>query len=277
MLPIMETAHKATPQERMKKARDAARMNGKSPTARGKEKMNTALYWVYRWGSASPTMIDLVGGAQGRGLAARLVRQGLLTRTRTESGGGLANIPAAILTLTELGLQEAERRSDELLAYELDPYKVRQVQLRHDYLAQWYTLLALQGGKITDFLTERQLAHRSAANLKQPDVVWLNEGRRTAIEIELSAKWGRELDQFVYASILSLLNKQDKPRMFDSLGIFSDSPAILRRYQAAFAPGATFRTWGKDEQRRWVVDEELCVPDWMGEPGRVFYVEIPDD
>lgn len=273
----METVHKATAQARMKRARDAAKLNGKSPTARGKEKMNAALNWVYRWGSTSSTLIDLVGGAQGRGLAARLVRQGLLARTRTESGGGLANIPIAILTLTELGLQEAERRSDELLQYDLDPYKVRQVQLRHDYLAQWYTVLALQAGKITDFLTERQLVQRSAANLKQPDVVWLNEERRTAVEIELSAKWGRNLDQFVYASILSLLNKQDKPRLFDSLGIFSDSPAILRRYQAAFAPGAKLRTWEKDGQRRWVINSELSVPDWMGEPGRVFYVEIPDD
>lgn len=238
----------------------AERLAGKSPRARGEEKMHAALIWVYRWGWSTIAIVDQIGGNVSNGLASRLVKGGLLARTRTESAGNVKGVPQWILTLTELGQQEVERVIAELQPYELDPYRIRQDLLRHDAIAQAATARNLKAGVITGYLTERQMAQQSQAGIKQPDVLWqLSGDTRMAVEIELSGKWDRHLDQFVSSSLRGL---HERTR-FDQLAIVSDSPAIIRRYAAAFTPGAKFSVWKKDEQRRWHRTGIDSVPQWI--------------
>lgn len=222
-----------------------------------------ALDWVYRWGWSSPSTIDSLAGTVRRGLAARLVRQGLLRSTRTASGGGVKGVPATILTLTATGLSVVERVRESLLAYELDPYRYRQDQLRHYQLAQAATDQGLQLGKISSFQTEKEYAALSEAGIKQPDIIWfLPQGLKTGVEVELSAKWGRELDHFILACLRALQAKDGQPATLDFIALVSDSPAILNRYQAAFQPGAKFNRWRKDERSRWEVADAVQVPIW---------------
>lgn len=255
-----------TEQDKMLVARAALQtaLAGKSPRQRGIEKVHAALNWIYRWGWSSPSTIDLVGGAAAHGLAARMVKRGLLIKTRTEAGGGLKGVPAWILTLSQSGLEEIERVRETLLPYELNPYKIRQDQLRHYQLAQNATAKKLKSGAISKFSTEKELSERSQQGIKQPDILWyLPDGSRMAIEVELSAKWARELDEFVLACLLALsFQKPDQKPRFDLIAIVSDSKAIIKRYQNAFAPGATFDSWEKDSQRRWQRKEQKTVPDW---------------
>jgi DNA-binding PadR family transcriptional regulator len=242
----------------------------KSPRARGDEKMLLALDWIYKWGWASPSTLDLLVGTVGRGLGTRLVKRGLLIKTRTQSGGGVKGVPASVLTLSQTGLEEIERIRESLLPYELDPYRIRQHQLRHYQLAQLATARnLLKGNLLKSYLTEKELSARSAAGIKQPDVVWiLQSGAKIAVEVELSAKWGRDLEHFIHACIQSLSQAADgsRPR-FDMVTISTDSRAIVRRYQAAFQPGSTYSMWKKDAQRRWVVASAAEVPAWV--EGRV--------
>lgn len=247
-----------------KAARTAALAGGKTPHQRGLEKMLVALDWIYRWGWASPSTIDLISGAAAHGLAARLVRRGLLIKTRTEAGGGLKGVPTWLLTLSVLGLQEVERQRKTLLPYECDPYRIRQEQLRHDQLAQSATARNLLDGKIESFQTEKELSQRSTKNTKQPDVLWrLPGGTLMGVEIELSAKWERDLDHFVLACLLALHPNAQGSSRFDQLALISDSRAIIERYSAALSAGARFRTWKKNDQRRWVIDQEKNVPEWI--------------
>ncbi|MFA8356402.1 hypothetical protein ACX83H_16420 [Burkholderia pseudomallei] len=251
-----------TNQNRTAAARAALveQLAGKSPRARGVEKMHAALIWVYRWGWSTISIVEQLGGNLSNGLAARLVKRGLLVRIRTESAGSVKGVPQWLLTLTELGLQEVERVVDELQPYELDPYKIRQDLLRHDAIAQTATVRNLKSRVVAGYLTERQMAQRSKAGVKQPDVLWLLPGgTRMAVEIELSGKWDRHLDQFVSSSLHGL-HEHDR---FDQLAIVSDSPAIIRRYAAAFAPGAEFSVWKKDDQRRWHRAGVDTVPQWI--------------
>ncbi|WP_322034620.1 hypothetical protein [Burkholderia sp. BCC1970] len=242
----------------------------KSPRARGDEKTRLALDWIYRWGWASPSTLDLLSGTVGRGLGTRLVKRGFLIKTRTQAGGGMKGVPTWLLTLSQAGLEEIERVRDTLLPYELDPYRIRQDQLRHYQLAQLATARNLvKGNLLKSYVTEKELAARSTAGIKQPDVVWvLQSGAQIAVEVELSAKWARDLDHFVHACIQSLAQRADgsRPR-FDMVTINTDSPAIVRRYQAAFQPGANYSRWKKDAQRRWVVSGTAEVPAWI--EGRV--------
>jgi len=191
-------------------ARQSMAEAGISPRTRGVEKQRTALDWIYRWGWTSPSVLDSVAGGVRSSLSSRLVKKGLLKSTKTESGGGLKDIPMQILTLTELGCEEVERLRDDLIQYELNPYKIDQTKLRHDQLAQKATIAALNNKSIVDFKTPRELSARSEKNMKQPDVLWiLAEGMRMGIEVELSAKWERKLDEFVYSCIKALKRTQE--------------------------------------------------------------------
>ena len=240
-------------------AANAARakaLAGKSPLARAEEKTKIALDWIYRWRWSAPSTLDLLVGITGRGLGARMVKQHLLIRTATASGGGRKGVPASILTLSKIGLEEIERERETLLPYELDPYRIRQDQLRHDHLAQVATAKNILNGSVQSFLTEKELAAKSTLNAKQPDIVWrLRTGITMAVEVELSAKWGRDFDHFIHGVVESL----EKQR-FDVVLIATDSRAILNRYKAALEPRTPYQIWHKDAQRRWMVKNTAEVP-----------------
>lgn len=224
--------------------------------------MRQALSWIYRWGWSSPTVIDDLGSTARRGLARRMVNSQLLRATRTESGGVLESVPNYILTLTELGLMEAERFHSTLLPYNLDPYRIDQAKIRHDLMAQTATLKNMKLGHITAFKTEREMAVASAADVKQPDALWiLKNGDKVAVEIELTAKWERPLDDFVRKCVIALTPYKDTPARFNILAIITDSPSIVDRYKEAFSAGSSYSKWAKDERRHWGVIATYTIPE----------------
>ena len=261
-----EEKEKKKPQLALARARAVAVLDKRSPRARGDEKTKKVLEWLYRWGWASPSTVEKIGGAKRAGLVARLEKNGLVITTRTASGGGVKDIPAYLVTLSKSGLEEQEKNTNELLPYDLDPYKIRQDHLRHDQLAQSSTLNALIKKSIIGYQTEKELAQKSMEGVKQPDILWiLPDGRKCAIEIEMTAKWKRDLDQFVYPSILSIQKTKDKPARFDQIFIVSDSPRIIERYKAAFAPGSIISIWEKDNTRHWKEKGKIEVQNWVKE------------
>lgn len=265
-----------TTNERIEKMQAARRerLGDRSPRQVGAEKARAALLWVYRWGWASPTTVGLVGDDNQAGLAARLVKRGFMTKTRTESGGGQRDVPAYMLTLTDLGLHEVERSfadPDDLLPYDVDPYRINQALLRHDHMAQTATAKALANGAISGYQTERELRQRSQDGVKQPDVVWHQGSERIAVEVELSAKWERDLDQFVRSCIWAMAKgKNGEPPRFQRIALVSDAPAIVARYKRAFAPGAAYGVWKRDEKsRHWKQEGTATVPEWVA--GRMLW------
>lgn len=228
----------------------------------GEQKQRRALEWLYRWGWSWPTLLEQIGGAQGNRLTARLQKNKLIT-TMVPDAAGTPGVPKKIALLSEHGLHETERFQDKLLRYECDPYRVRQPHLRHDALAQRITA-AQMGRPGFTFLTERELASRSQKAVKQPDVLWKLNGKKYAVEIELSAKWDRHLDQFILATIRSLLPAEGAPARFDYVLLYTDSPAIRDRYQYSFEPGQTFNKWersGTLNTDKWKVVRQLLVPE----------------
>lgn len=263
-----------TPQAaRLVEARQAIQQAGKTTRAIGRERIHAALEWVYRWGWSSPSIIDMLTGAQRRGLCSKMVKAGLLVETKTAAGAILQDIPSKIITLSDAGITEVERFRENLLDYNTNPYKVNQALLRHDLLAQKATLKNINSGKIKDYLTTRELAAKSEKQLKQPDVVWImQDNRKMAVEIELTAKFQRKLDEFILSIILSIHDKEEKPARFSRCAIISDSPAILKRYSEAFKPGKKFSRWRKDTQSKWHIDKTFDVPEWV--KGRLMWQKI---
>jgi hypothetical protein len=247
---------------------------GVSPRARGVEKTRLVLNWVYRWGWASSSTIEIIGGVKRSGLAARLVKNGLLQSTKTESGGAVKGIPAHVLTLTKTGLNAALKElveDDELLEYELDAYKIRQDQLRHYEFAQRSTALNLADDTIKDYRTESQTTKKSFSKVKQHDVIWItSDGTKIGIEIELSPKHSRKLDEFVLSCLLSVKPKSDgSATQVDEIFIVTDVPAIQRRYRQAFKVGERVMLWTKNKAGFVVADTDddnkqksFVVPAW---------------
>ena len=99
--------------------------------------------------------------------------------------------------------------------------------------------------------------------VKRPDVVFLSKsGVCTAVEIELSAKWERHLDQFVLR-VAKALSEKDGGPIYDRFAIATDSPAIKRRYEAAMQPGAELPLWVKTDRGRWEIEKTGKVPNWL--------------
>lgn len=251
----------------LKAARDKA-LAGKSPRQVGAEKQKAALLWMYNWGWSTPSVLEIVGRDNRNGLVSRLIKNGLVLRTQSESGGGQRGVPTYILTLTTAGIETVEKdftSADSLLPVETNPYRINQALLRHDTLAQVATANNIIPGTITGYRSEFQLRQKSQENIKQPDAVWLHaDGSQTAIEVELSAKWGRDFDQFLHKCLLSLASGQEgAPPRFSRIAVASDSPAIIDRYKSAFAAGQRYSLWKKDDSRHWVVCGEKSVPAWV--------------
>jgi len=235
-------------------------LNGRSPLEVGQAKARTALQWVYRWGWSSAQVIDELGGGR-RGLASRLKRAGMLRPTRTEAGGVMQGVPVWIYTLTPAGVEEVERflAEPELLPYRRDPYRVQQARLRHDHWVQSLTARALRAGQIRAYQSGAELARQPAPGAKQHDAVWiLADGQKMAIEVELSAKWARRLDQFVLG-VCNVVDPLVGRRPVDAVRICSDSPAIIQRYRAALQPSTSFCIWAKNSRGKWHTTDKGLV------------------
>lgn len=244
------------------------KLAGRSPRQAGADKANLALLWVYKWGWSSPSILDIISNSARRGLAARLVKNGLLMSTRTASGGAVKGVPAFILTLTDTGLAEVERNlEDGFMQYEQNPWKaVPQDILRHDHLTQMATAASFIDKKIKDFQTPKQMAEKSADGIKQPDSVWiLPNGEKMGIEVELTQKHDRQLDQFIRGCVIALSTKDGQAPRFDLISIISDSKGVMKNYKGYFSAGAKYSIWGKDSRGYWVKKSTAEVPEAVSE------------
>lgn len=236
-------------------------LDGESPRERGAKKQRRVLEWLFRWGYSSADLINRVSGQMKGGYAKGLVKKGLLIETETESG-----FPKNIYTLSESGLEEASVFSKELYPYkEIDPYKVNQFQIKHYLLAQKVTLDSIDNGIANDYETERMYSQEGdKSGIKRPDVVWiLKNGDKYAVEVELSAKWDRRLDEFVLGIYKALRSTNDAPAKYSRFAIATRSQNIIDRYKEALSPGANLKIWHKNSRQHWEVKEVEKVPDWL--------------
>lgn len=242
-------------------ARLVLSMSGRSPKAIGIESRLKVFIWIYRWGYTSASIVLLLLSRTSGGYLQKLANQNWLKSTKTKAGS-----PISFFTLSELGIQEAERHSLHLFKYvEIDPFKVDQSKIRHYLLAQLSTINALKSGHIVDYETERMFSKNGdKLGTKRPDIIWITKsGSRLGIEVELSAKWDRRLDDFIIKIINGLRQREDSTSEYKRFVIISDSPAIISRYKMAMQPTSFFKIWVKDNRGHWIVDRKFAVPEWL--------------
>jgi len=242
-------------------ARSMIAKTGKSPRQLGKESRQKVINWIYQWGYTTTNICKLLLNRTSGGYMGKLTYQKWLCETNTKSG-----FPSSYFTLAPLGLEEAERHANSLLKYlEIDQYKVNQQKIRHDLIAQKSTLQALNSNVIVGYETEKMnFKDGDKSGKKRPDVTWItNSGLRLGIEIELSAKWDRDLDQFVLAIARALKSDGNDKPSYNRFVIISDSPAIIKRYRAAIQPDAPLSIWTKSSRGHWEIINSIKVPTWL--------------
>ena len=242
-------------------ARAIIAATGKSPRQIGEESLQKVLKWINNWGYTSSALGQLLLGRTSGGYLQKLAKQNWLTSTRTKSGS-----PAAYYTLSEIGLQEAERHADTLFKYvEIDQYKVDQPKIRHYLIAQRATIQALGSSLIVGYETERMFQKDGdRLGVKRPDVVWITPGGlRYGIEVELSAKWEKDLDMFILGILRALQTTGNDKPSYSRFIIISDSKAIIRRYTAAMQPSSALSIWEKNGRGHWAIERTIKVPDWL--------------
>jgi len=252
-------------------------LKGDSPLKRAQEKMARVLVWIYLHGFSTAEIIREVSRQKARGYAKRLVDAGLLVETRTEAGGFVRSTPVNYYTLSTTGLEEAERQSQVHIPYpEIDPWRVDQKKLRHGIIVQELTWFVVSLQLVEDYRTERMIGiGGDKSKVKRPDAVFIETDRsRTAIEVELSGKWERDLDDFIHKIIAALYCDGVGTGRYDRFHIISDQRKILDRYKEAMQPGAQLSVWAKSSRNRWERHTTGEVPKWLCE--QVSFLLYPD-
>ena len=238
-------------------ARAALKASGKSPTALGEQNREDVVVWVYPWGLTSSGIVQELLDRSAGGYASKLARSGYLVETKPVSQLEVKSY----FTLSQKGLELAVKHAPKLIHYrEIKPGVADQLRIRHNLLAQQLTLHARKAGKLLSFEPDRS-APATKAGEKRPDVKWVLRSRqRLGVELELSPKWSRDLDQFVYSIWQSLVPNNTGVARFDRYVLVTDTPSIFERYQQHFRPNAVVTTWAKDANGKWKDNGELRLP-----------------
>lgn len=231
---------------------------GKNPQQLAEENRLKVISWIYLWGYTTPGIIQSLLNRTSAGYGKRLAETGWLNATKTASG-----TPAKFFTLTNQGLEFAEHHATKQFRYpELDPQRVDQRLTRHNLTSQIATVNLLNAGLIQGYETERMFSiGGDQPNIKRPDVVWNSQnGLKIAVEIELTGKWDRDLDKFIFEIIQALKSDESHTAKFDRFAIVSDSQATLNRYSEAMQPNVNLKIWQKNNRQYWEVKETIQIP-----------------
>jgi len=200
---------------------------------RGSEKRRTVLDWVYRWGYASASTIVEASGAADRGYPQRLVKQGLIRPVPTTR----CPTTKKIFVLTVDGLDIARSSSILWLEYpELDSRRINQANVTHNLTTQEQILRQLPN--FSGWKSDREFGQNIEDN-KRPDGALIDgTGRAYGLEIELSGKWSRRLDQMSIRIIAGIAKQR-----FAGFQVLCATEAMAQRYKVVFAPGFQIPRW----------------------------------
>ncbi|MVW72881.1 hypothetical protein [Bordetella sp. 15P40C-2] len=209
---------------------------------RGAEKLSCVLEWVYRWGYASASTLVLASGAQDRSYTQRLVRKGLIRPVPTTR----CPTTREIYVLSRAGLDQARAAYSEYIDYpELDTRRINQANVRHNLLAQREVLARLPAYQ--GWMSDRDFG-QNLADSKRPDGGLVDDqGRITGLEIELSGKWARRLDQLSIRIVASLA--QEKLSKFI---VLCATEAMAARYRGALRDGHEIQKWEQVGESKFV-------------------------
>jgi hypothetical protein len=188
----------------------------------------------------------------GNGYALRLVRNGYIKQVDLPS-----THLSPLFMLTELGLQEAEKIETRHHHYDVNPSSIKQQIVRHN-LAIQQAILVVPG--VLSYSTEAMFDEKDIFDAKRPDALFEIEGfegYKIALEVELSEKRGRELEQAIHRHVNSLTQNK-----YHGVIYVTNNPSIAEKYEARLS--YPINTWRKNSNGSWVrVGDSYLIPNEM--------------
>lgn len=251
-------------------------LGSQSPRDRGAEKFRLVMEWMYLWHKTSGPIVQSLLGTTQRDYLARLEKRGLV---QSVVAPGLPI--GRVWMLTSDGVAVGMEATGEIHPYDIAPSSIDYRDLRHDLVVQRVVRdfvrqqRPVEGKTLARVVPERLLG-ADRAGQKRPDALVVyritEEGfqyeESHAIEVELTPKKGRELDQALLAAA-QMIEREE----VCSVEYFSHSKALLEGYRSVLA--RPLNVWVKNERaKRWEVDRSWQVPfltadafEWRHEPG----------
>lgn len=215
----------------------------KSPREVGAERARAALTWLRRWGWSSPTVLDTLTRSTRRGLVARLERAKMVEAIEIDFYSiAIAPLPKKLVKLTEMGQQVAETFCSNIKTIYDDIARPKPQQLLHDVKVQEIAAKYVAEG--AELVYSAPELNRFVKPGKIPDAVVAVDGKRIALELELTKK--RE-DEFYFG--IEALCKSLESKKFDSYIIFCGSASIKERYRSALVANNIIDRYVRAENR----------------------------
>jgi hypothetical protein len=235
------------------KVRPQDYLHGTSPSVKAEQNKLIAFQHIYNFGYSTDQLITALLGKKATGWAATQVKSGWLRRTDFE-----AFLHGPLFTLSNRGLEWIEEMIDFIHPYpEANPHKIHQALIKHNLFAQRFLIESYTRDYLVGSFTERQYATLDTQGAKRPDMIFHHfELGVVAIEIELSPKWERRLDDFVIRIVRDLGYFNNEEEKYSSYCIVSKSAALLNNYREAFSPGSNINEWYKDHKSELICE---CV------------------
>lgn len=216
---------------------------GKSPREVGAERARAALTWLRRWGWSSPTVLDTLTRSTRRGLVARLERAKMVESIEIDFYSiAIAPLPKKLVKLTEMGQQVAETFCSNVKTIYDDIARPKPQQLLHDVKVQEIAAKYIAEG--AELVYSAPELNRFVKSGKIPDAVVSRDGKKIAIELELTKK--RE-DEFYFG--IEALCESLKNKRFDGYAIYCGSTSIADRYKKALVPNVIIDRYVRAENR----------------------------
>lgn len=215
----------------------------RSPREVGAERAKAALTWLRRWGWSSPTVLDALTRSSRRGLVARLERAKMVETIEIDFYSiAIAPLPKKLVKITEMGQQVAETFCSNVKTIYDDIARPKPQQLLHDIKVQEIAAkYVAEGAELVYSAPELQRFVKSG---KIPDAVVSRDGKKIAIELELTKK--RE-DEFYFG--VEALCESIKNKRFDSYAIYCSSESIADRYKKTLIPNMIIDHYVRAENR----------------------------
>ncbi len=226
-----------------------------NPHVRHQEKIRIVIDLVSKFGFASPANITLAVGTKRQGTPTQMVNAGILN---SRSMSGLIVLGKGVTAI--LGLTKREALAAE--AKPVDIWKVTSNRAAHTLIAQSETVLQMQGKIVNNPNLEFEkfeVEPQQLGETRRPDVVWYffdkknNQRFKINVEIELSAKDGRDLDQFftklLFANVITFV-------------VFEEE-RLLRRYvehAKTYHAAGSMPIWKKTNGAWWKLESQEPIP-----------------
>jgi hypothetical protein len=217
----------------MSKARSS--LIGTNPRERGYEKQRIALDWIYRWGWSSEDVLHKLTGSGASKISNLLIENKLILSTPNDRCNVFKDAPAHLLTLTETGLEAAERDCEYLIRYEIKPSKLKANTIVKENICQMLTAKEVFKKSINEFQTSREFLEKSSKKERQHDVIWgFDDKTNVGVEVALSINIEQDFNKILKSCLESLGEEVNTNKEINKIIIYIDSIKTSDKFEKYF-------------------------------------------